>query len=224
MGRTDFEKRLFGLVLLAVGIWLGVDRNFMTTIIGNNLYAAAVFLILAGGVTIFFISFFGCCGVIRENKIFLKILMFCYIIIKIGDKVKETMSSTLTDFYGVNFQNEYNRAVTDAWDKAQERLKCCGVTKEGWYIYRNSNWFKSFGSLIDREIIYEECTNDQLASKLWVFFEFNAVKIAPGSIKDVGLMRHKPKCCYVSHIYNVKPVYQKPTQDISSKNVRKNGH
>ena len=36
--------------------------------------------------------------------------------------MKETMSKTLVDYYGINFQNEYNRAVTDAWDKAQERV------------------------------------------------------------------------------------------------------
>lgn len=167
-----FITFLFGLVLMAIGIWLGVDRNFMTTIVGNNSYAAAVFLVLASGCLIFFVSFCGCCGVVREEKPFVFVYLIILTIIsvllliggilaitfkaQIGDKVKETMSKTLVDYYGVNFQNEYNRAVTDAWDKAQERLKCCGVTKEGWYLYRQSNWFKSFGSQSDREIVYEE--------------------------------------------------------------------
>lgn len=56
-----------GCVLLSIGVWMAIDRNFMTTIVGNDLYAAAVFMILAGGIVIFFISFFGCCGVITEN-------------------------------------------------------------------------------------------------------------------------------------------------------------
>jgi len=56
-----------GCVLLGIGIWLAVDRNFLTTIIGNDLYAAAVFLILAGGGIIFIISFFGCCGAIMDS-------------------------------------------------------------------------------------------------------------------------------------------------------------
>ena len=33
------------------------------------------------------------------------------------------MSDTLVNYYGVNYQNERNRAVTDAWDKAQERVR-----------------------------------------------------------------------------------------------------
>jgi hypothetical protein len=55
-------------LLLGVAIWMGVDRNFMTFIIGNNLYAAAVFIVLACGAIIFFISFLGCCGVVLDKS------------------------------------------------------------------------------------------------------------------------------------------------------------
>ena len=54
-------------MLLGVSIWMAVDRNFMTIIIGNNLYAAAVFIVLGGGGIIFFVSFLGCCGVVKEQ-------------------------------------------------------------------------------------------------------------------------------------------------------------
>jgi len=46
---------------------MAVDRNFMTIIIGNNLYAASVFIMLASGAIIFFVSFLGCCGVVKEQ-------------------------------------------------------------------------------------------------------------------------------------------------------------
>jgi len=42
--------------------------------------------------------------------------------VQIGDHVKSTMSASLTDSYGVNFESHTNRAITDAWDKAQERV------------------------------------------------------------------------------------------------------
>jgi len=32
------------------------------------------------------------------------------------------MSDTLKEAYGVNFESHTNRAITDAWDKAQERV------------------------------------------------------------------------------------------------------
>jgi len=146
-----------GCLLLGIGIWLAVDRNFLTTIIGNNLYAAAVFLILAAGAVIFFVSFFGCCGAITESLVllgaFFIILCVASLVLliggilaivfrtQIGDKVKTTMSTTLTDHYGFNFESDYNRAVTDAWDRAQERLECCAVDTEGWHLYLRSEWF-----------------------------------------------------------------------------------
>jgi len=46
---------------------MAVSRNFMTYIIGNDLYAAAVFIVLSCGAIIFFVSFLGCCGVVKEQ-------------------------------------------------------------------------------------------------------------------------------------------------------------
>lgn len=42
---------------------------------------------------------------------------------QIGDKVKSTMSSSLISSYGVNYESKTNRDITDAWDKAQERVR-----------------------------------------------------------------------------------------------------
>jgi hypothetical protein len=33
------------------------------------------------------------------------------------------MSSSLINSYGVNFESKTNRDITDAWDKAQERVR-----------------------------------------------------------------------------------------------------
>ena len=57
--------------MLGVSIWMAVDRNFMTYIIGNHLYAATVFIVLGSGAIIFFVSFLGCCGVVKEQQFML---------------------------------------------------------------------------------------------------------------------------------------------------------
>ena len=54
--------------MLGVGIWLAVDRSFMTYIIGSDLYSVAIYMVLLGGGFVFFISFLGCCGAITENR------------------------------------------------------------------------------------------------------------------------------------------------------------
>lgn len=163
---------LCGSVLLGVGIWMAVDRNFMTTIIGNDLYAVAVFLILSMGGVVFFISFLGCCGAVTENRCMMIVFLIALCVItlglflggilavvfssQLGEKVRDTMSSTLVDHYGVDFHLRYNRQVTDAWDKAQERLQCCGVSNEGWSLYWRSEWFKLFGAEDERRMSHED--------------------------------------------------------------------
>jgi len=148
---------LCGCVLLGIGIWMAVDRNFMTYIIGNDMYAVAIYFILAAGGIIFIISFLGCCGSISENKCMLFVFMIVLIVLvllcivggilaivfrtQIGDSVKDTMTKTLKERYGVNFNERFNRLVTDAWDRAQERLHCCAVTERGWSVYQESEWF-----------------------------------------------------------------------------------
>jgi hypothetical protein len=203
-------------LLLGVAIWMGVDRNFMTFIIGNNLYAAAVFIVLACGGVIFFISFVGCCGVVLEKSRWLAIyfvflvVIFLFLIIagilaaifhnQIGDKVKSTMSDTLINSYGVNFESKSNRDITDAWDKAQERLMCCAVENNGWYLYRQSQWYQQFGSQVDRPLTYQDqeqrpyvpqscCVKD----KLWRYVNLDVCQTwrlgPPGSPVDGAINR-----------------------------------
>lgn len=159
-------------LLLGISIWMAVDRNFMTYIIGNHLYAAAVFIVLACGAILFFISFAGCCGVVKEHKflLFVYFIILCVIVVflilsgilaivfrtQIGDHVKGTMSDTLKESYGVGFESYTNRAITDAWDKAQERLMCCAVESNGWHLYRETKWFEQFGARDDDQMTYED--------------------------------------------------------------------
>jgi len=69
--------------LLGVSIWMAVSRNFMTIIIGNNLYAASVFIVLSCGGILFFVTFLGCCGVVKEQRFMLFVVsllvwQYCY--------------------------------------------------------------------------------------------------------------------------------------------------
>lgn len=212
----NFFVFMVGCMLLGVAIWMGVDRNFMTFIIGNNLYAGAVFIVLACGAIIFFLSFLGCCGVVldRVGMLAIYFILMCFIAVllfiggilaivfhsQIGDSVKSTMSDTLVKSYGVNFESATNRAITDAWDKAQERLKCCAVDSNGWYLYRKSEWFKDFGARQEQQVTYEDqdqrpyvpqscCVKD----KLWRYVNLNVCQKwrmgPPGSPRDGAINR-----------------------------------
>ena len=49
-------------------MWIGIDQNHMTNIIGNVLFQAAVFVMIAGGAFTLFISFLGFMGAITKNR------------------------------------------------------------------------------------------------------------------------------------------------------------
>jgi hypothetical protein len=157
----------FGMVVLGVGIWMAVERSFMTYIIGSDLYSVTIYMILIGGGFVFFVSFLGCCGAITENRCmvmtFAAVLLFFGLVLfiggfigigfsaQIGSAVQGTMEETLKKYYGVDFHNLWNRQVTEAWDRAQERLHCCAVRTEGWNLYKETKWYELYGATDDTE-------------------------------------------------------------------------
>ena len=49
---------------------------------------------------------------------------------QIGEAVQDTMAKTLINHYGVDLYERRNRLITDAWDKAQERV--CLLLLRNW--------------------------------------------------------------------------------------------
>ena len=60
--------QLIGGAIMGVGIWIIVDRNFMSVILGTELMTVAAYLIIVGGGVVFLIAFMGCLGAILESK------------------------------------------------------------------------------------------------------------------------------------------------------------
>ena len=84
---TIYVLQVCACALLGVSIWMAVDRNFMTYIIGNHLYAASVFIVLGSGAIIFFVSFLGCCGVVKEQ-------MFMLFVVSVNDSMTHCFFTT----------------------------------------------------------------------------------------------------------------------------------
>lgn len=226
----NFLVFICACLLMGVAIWMGVDRSFMSFIIGNNLYAAAVFIVLACGGIIFFLSFLGCCGVVLDKVLMLLIYFIALCIIavvlfiggilaivfrtQIGDSVKSTMSDTLIKQYGVNFESSSNRAITDAWDKAQERLMCCAVETKGSSLYRKTEWFKQFGARDSQQVTYEDqdqrpyvpqscCVKD----RLWKYINLDVCqkwRIGPPGSPDDGAIN---RALYYTGCFDAGVIY-----------------
>jgi len=44
---------------------------------------------------------------------------------------------------------------------------CCGVETNGWYLYRQSQWYQQFGSQVDRPVTYQGNIESQTLN-LWL--------------------------------------------------------
>ena len=53
---------------MGVGIWIIVDRNFMSAILGTDLMTAAAYLIVVGGGIVTIIALLGGLGALLESK------------------------------------------------------------------------------------------------------------------------------------------------------------
>ncbi|XP_018579462.1 CD151 antigen [Anoplophora glabripennis] len=133
---------LGGVIVVALGIWTVVDKSFANDLLGTNLYAGAVYVLIATGLLVVLISCLGCLGSVKEVRCMLVIyfisLFLIFVTMLVGGilgyvfrgKVETTlrigMEGSLRD-YG-NY-----KPITEAWDITQTRLECCG-------IYSHKDW------------------------------------------------------------------------------------
>lgn len=56
------------IAILVLGIWTVVDRPYLEQLLGSEMYITAAYILIATGCVIFFVSFLGCFGALREVK------------------------------------------------------------------------------------------------------------------------------------------------------------
>ncbi|XP_068996984.1 CD63 antigen [Embiotoca jacksoni] len=132
----NFIFWLCGLALIIVGILVQVSLH--NTFMINDAAASGVpIVIIAVGVVIFFIAFFGCCGAWKENYCMITmfaILLSLIIVVEIGaaiagyffrNKLSAIVHDSLTEMI-TNYKNT-TAEFRDSVDNLQKRLKCCGM-------------------------------------------------------------------------------------------------
>ncbi|XP_059188221.1 CD63 antigen [Centropristis striata] len=152
----NFLFWLCGLALIVVGILVQVGLH-NTLMIKDASASGAPIVIIAIGVVIFFIAFFGCCGAWKENYCMVTtfaILLVLVILVEVAaaiagyvyrNKLSAVVEDSLTDMISKykNGTAEFKKSV----DKMQEDLKCCGGNS-------STDW-KNFGK--DGKTVPDSC-------------------------------------------------------------------
>ncbi|PAA64174.1 hypothetical protein BOX15_Mlig011053g3 [Macrostomum lignano] len=136
--------------LVAIGVYIQLDRGFISEIIGSVVALAAAYLCIVAGFLIAFVGLLGAYGAHKLNKAcliaFLVIMLVLTLVTFVGSLLavifratviqtaKDTMSYSLTIHYGKT------RLITESWDAIQTHLRCCAVDSNGWQLYIGSQW------------------------------------------------------------------------------------
>ena len=142
----NFVIFIGGVGIAGLSIWALMDKvPWIGELVGNDLLTGAIYVLLAGGIIVAVISFFGCIGASREVKCMLLtyfiIVFLLFVTILIGGVLayvfREKLVSTLQREMSSSMRvYDTRKAVREAWDTTQSTLHCCGVT----------NW-RDWGSL-----------------------------------------------------------------------------
>ncbi|XP_038165278.1 CD63 antigen [Cyprinodon tularosa] len=152
----NFIFWICGLALIVVGVLVQVSLHKSFLIRDASASAAPIFII-AVGVVIFFIAFFGCCGAWKENHCMVTtfaVLLTLIILAEIAaailgyvyrNKLSIVVQDSLTEMIS-NYKNssaEFKKTVDDL----QEVWKCCGVN--------NASDWKNYGE--DKVTVPDSC-------------------------------------------------------------------
>jgi len=154
---------LGGAAMMGIGIWFiadpSISEKFDNIAVGaDNLFKAAAITMIAVGVLILIIGFFGCCGAIRESQCMLCTFVVMIVIIFILEIVVAVLAAVFKDEIASGLQVEMekqvindvepvkpvqadNSATSLAWHSLQADLQCCGANN--YNDYRNNTNFNS---------------------------------------------------------------------------------
>lgn len=126
-----------GLALIITGCVIqGVYSNYLD-FLGDSFFNTPVLLVVVGCI-IFFVTFFGCCGAIKEHHcmtLAFSVFLSLILLIELGAGIasytfRQQVGSIIETNMEKGLQN-YGKAtfkgVTETWNIVQHEMKCCGA-------------------------------------------------------------------------------------------------
>jgi len=153
---TNFLIFVLGIAVFGLGIWVVVDKPSFLNLFEEaqsvsgidsefnvEIYTSAAYILLVVSFLVVLISFFGCCGAIKESKCMLgtyfTLILAMFIVMVVGavlgysgdleKTVKDPLKKALLKYQDDATQESAPQlyAYKEAWNEVQKELKCCGV-------------------------------------------------------------------------------------------------
>lgn len=123
-----------GIVLISFGAVILVVYNDYSNFVDSWLFAAPVLMIIVG-VIVFLVSFFGCCGAVKENHcmiITFSVLLLLIFALELGAGISGYIMrgevGTMLENHMSRTMPQYSKSdIGKSWDIMQHDLDCCGM-------------------------------------------------------------------------------------------------
>ncbi|KAK9512993.1 hypothetical protein O3M35_001288 [Rhynocoris fuscipes] len=124
-----------GIIILSVGVMIQQMYSNYSLFIGEKLFSLP-FIFIIGGIFIFVVAFFGCCGAIKESNYmlitFAAFLCSIFILEAAGGIVGYIMKDEIHEMLETKMNNslrKYNDNIYTArtWNAVHYDFSCCGV-------------------------------------------------------------------------------------------------
>jgi len=132
---------ILGIVVFAIGIYSRVENDSWKSLIDTDTLFSAANLLIAAGVIVAIIGFFGCCGAYKQSQWMLGV--YCALVILIfileiaagayaytnKEKVESELTKKIQETVSTNYGGAGNTgdAFTKAVDWFQQNVECCGT-------------------------------------------------------------------------------------------------
>ncbi|XP_029170963.1 CD63 antigen-like [Nylanderia fulva] len=148
-----------GIVFISVGGVILVVYNGYSNFVDSWFFAAPVLMIIVG-VIVFLVSFFGCCGAVKENHcmiITFSVLLLLIFALELGAGITgymmrgEVANMLENRLNGTMRQYNINDDIRRSWDIMQHDLQCCGMNGP-------ADWPKI--NYVDHAIVPDSCCKE----------------------------------------------------------------
>jgi CD63 antigen len=120
---------LVAIGLIAAGAYVQIQlKDYFDLIEGS--FSSAAALLIAVGVIIFFIAFFGCCGAYKENHtcvLIFAVLLIIIFILEISAGIAGFVLKNKVKGYVEEYMGKTMKDGNKVWDEVQTDFDCCGT-------------------------------------------------------------------------------------------------
>jgi len=168
----NFIFWVLGIVVLAIGIYSRIETDTWKDLINSETIFETANLLIAAGVIVAVIGFFGCCGAIKKWQWMLVVYSILVLVIfaleivagayayakkdKVEAKLTEGIENTIKSNYDED--GTANDGLTEAIDWFQKNVKCCGWSNPG--NWKESKWSEKMGSNKTADVPKSCCKSD----------------------------------------------------------------